>query len=140
MADPTTDDYTFNRVARTQITIALPAAASSTVYTADIDLGVDNSKGLNGEWELAIPALTAVMLPNTKTMTANVYAGAAASPTTILYGSVAVSTGADAAGSAATTGRFRLPSNCPRYIRVGFVSGADVTDSSTVNGQVDELV
>lgn len=118
-------------------TKALPATASSSVYTDGIDL----EKSANGlhlaecEIELSVPALTTTMLPDTKTMTYKVQMDndAAFGSPTDLFPTAIVQTGAASAGAAAQTKRYRLPTNVERYIRLAATSGADVTNSSAVS-------
>ena len=118
-------------------TKAMPAAASTTVYTDGIDLEV-SANGLHMadcELEISAPALTTTMLPDTKTMTYKVQMdndSAFGSPTD-LFPSAIVQTGAGGAGAAAQTKRYRLPTDVERYIRLAATSGADVTNSSAVS-------
>jgi hypothetical protein len=123
--------------AATNITKALPAAAS-TAANSD---GIDTGKGTTGrqladiEFLLSAPAVTTTMVPDTKTITYKIQHdndSAFGSPTT-LFDAVIVQTGAGGAGAAAATYRFRLPSTAERYIRAVATTGADTTDSSAVS-------
>jgi hypothetical protein len=113
------------------ITRALPTA-DGTVTSADIDLGADVHKTENVELEITIPALNATQLPDADTLTVTVQAGAAVTPTADLFGLPLITGSTGYAGNAF---RFRLPSDCPRYLNVtavaaggtGDISGADMT-------------
>jgi len=118
-------------------TKALPDGAATTI-TDGIDLGHGANGDVGGNFELQIeaPALATAALPDTKTMTFDVYHDTAVGFGTevLLMGSVIVQTGADGAGAAAVTKQVRLPVDCNRYIRVkatnsgtGDASGSDMT-------------
>ncbi len=119
-------------------TIALPAAASTTVTTADLDLGVLSGREFPGTVEVVVdvPALNATMLPDTKTLTVQLQNGAAASPTTAI-GEALVITGAGGVGAAASQLRVRLPSTALRYLNCKFTSGALTTTMAAVSGEMD---
>lgn len=109
------------------ISRALPTA-DGTVTSSDIDLGVAPSfSPENVELEITVPALNATQLPNADTLTITVQGGAAATPTTELW-RVPVITGST--GYAGGTFRYRLPSNCPRYVNVKFVAAGGTGDIS----------
>jgi hypothetical protein len=115
-------------------TRALPAAASSTVDGAAIDLG-HGAKGdflANAEFKLEAPAVTTTMAPDTRTLTYSIIHSdnADLSAPTVLMPSVIVQTGAGGAGAAAADYTFRPPVDVKRYIGVRIVSGASITDSS----------
>jgi hypothetical protein len=106
--------------------IALPAAPG-TVTSAVLDTGT--LTGLSAQLAecealLSAPVLTTAQLPDGKTATYSVMGGATADALTSLVGSAIVQTGAGGAGAAAATYRFKLPSNCPRYLAVQVVTGA----------------
>jgi hypothetical protein len=106
-----------------QTDVAMPNGAATT-YSSDIDLGEIDFAGENFELLVSVPAFPVGVQANSETLTVNIVAGAAASPTTVIMGSVIVATGAGGAGSAAASKPFRLPSDCPRYVRVQFVNTA----------------
>lgn len=112
--------------AQFSITRALPTA-DGTVTSADFDLGADVHKPEEVELEITVPALNATQLPDADTLTITVQGGAAATPTTALFG-LPVITGST--GYAGSTFRFRLPSNCPRYINVKAVAAGGTGDIS----------
>ena len=121
-------------------TEALPAAAG-TVYTDGIDLGALSDRGgrfLDGEGLLSAPALTGTQLPDTTTMTYSIQSSATSDfqNATTLAGSCIVQTGDT--GAAAATFRFKIPSNCQRYIRAVAV-GADVGNASLGNCAASEM-
>ena len=121
-------------------TKALPNGAA-TVNADALDVGLVGDRGAReAECELLIsaPALTTTELPDTKTMTYDVQASSSptfASGNVDLGKAVITQTGAGGAGAAAATARFRLPSTCPRYVRVnatnsgaGDASGKSLTE------------
>jgi hypothetical protein len=116
------------------VPFALPNAAAGTVTSAVIDLGVDVFKPKEVELDLAIPALSTVIAPDTKT-----FALIIETSTTANFAAIAntiankVLTGAGGAGIPAQSVRSRLPSNCERYVRGKVVSGANTTDASALN-------
>jgi hypothetical protein len=123
----------------------LPAAASTTKNGTALDLGnaltARGARLADCELLLSAPALTTTMLPDTKTMTYSIESSvdsAFTSPIT-LAGSCIVQTGAGGAGAAAATFRLKVPSDCARYIRAKAVSGANVTDSSTLSMKLELL-
>jgi hypothetical protein len=113
--------------------VALPNGAATT-YSTTIDLGTTGYKGENIELLISVPAFPVGVQANGETLTVNVVAGAATDPTTVILGSVIVATGAGGAGSAAAEKPFRLPSDCPRYVRVQFVN--TLGDKSTYDATV----
>ncbi len=119
---------------------ALPNAASASTQSAAVDLGIDAWKIEHMELLVSIPALTTVMVPDTKTVTMIVETSTtsnfAAIVSTILYN---VLTGAGGAGVAAASFRVRLPSNCSEFVRFRVLTGANVTDCSSLNGTLQVL-
>lgn len=117
------------------VTRALTAADGSVTCT-DFDLGT-NSKGFapeNVELEIAIPSLTGSELASADTLITLVQGGAAASPTTSL-GMTKTLTGTGST-LAATTYRFRLPPDCPRYVNVKFTTAGTSGDMSAKSATV----
>jgi len=119
---------------------ALPAAASSTVYSAAIDLGAGD-KLAAFEVKISAPAVNTTMVPDTKTMTYSIQHGddAAFGDVADLFPGVLVQTGAGGAGAAAATFTTRMPVGVKRYLRLKIVSGANVTDSSAVSATFELL-
>lgn len=111
------------------VTRALPTA-DGTVTSSDLDLGTVNAgRSLEPvELSVEVPALTATHLPSADTLTITVQGGASASPSTSLN-IVKVITGTGST-IAAQELRFRLPSDCPRYINVKFVAAGGTGDIS----------
>lgn len=114
---------------------ALPAAASTSTQSAVIDLGTDAVKPANIELDLAIPALSTTIAPDTRTVTAIIETSTTsvftAVDTTIFS---KILTGAGGAGIGAQTGlRCRIPSNSARYVRAKITFGASTTDASAVS-------
>lgn len=115
--------------------VALPTA-DGVSYSTTIDLGDVDSVGENHELLITVPDLTTENLPNADTLTVAVCAGAATDPTALIADSIEVFTGAGAAGASGTTTRFRLPSDCPRYVRVRFTAAGGTGDMSAVDAVV----
>ncbi len=120
---------------------ALPNGATTVNGTA-FDLGAISDRGAflaDCELEISAPALTTSELPDSQTMTYDVQASTTSdfsSGNKDLGKGVLVQTGAGGAGAAAAVERFRLPSNCPRYVRInatnsgaGNASGKSMTNS-----------
>jgi hypothetical protein len=106
------------------VTLALPAAASSTVTSAT---GVDTGVSTAASYQ---PAEVEYQLTNATTVTYSLISSASSnmsSPTTLISG-VLVQTGAGGVGAASNSARYRLPSNAGRYI--GFTA---TTSASTGN-------
>ena len=118
-----------------QTDVALPTA-DGVSYSATIDLGDVDSVGENHELLITIPDLTVTHLPNADTLTVAVAAGAATDPTALIADTIEVLTGAGGAGATGTTTRFRLPSDCPRYVRVRFTAAGGTGDMSAVDAVV----
>jgi hypothetical protein len=121
-------------------TKTLPATAT-TATTSAIDLG----HGTNGqnladhEFVLEAPALTTGELGDTNTIIYDVITSASSdlsSPTTVID-NIITQTGAGGAGAAAVTKRFRLPSDCQRY--VGVVATASAADDASAKSMVLSL-
>lgn len=117
------------------VALALPAAASTSVTSAVINLGLDVYKPANVELELSIPALSTTIAPDTRTVTA-----IWETSTTSVFTAVArtiyskILTGAGGVGIAASLHRCRTPSDCEQYVRFKITFGASTTDGSAVNG------
>lgn len=114
---------------------ALPAAASTSVTSAVVDLGTDAFRPESIEFDLAIPALSTVIAPDTRTVTVIIETS-----TTSNFAAVdaeifrRVLTGAGAAGIAAQTAlRGKPPSNCAQYVRAKITFGASTTDASALS-------
>jgi len=116
-------------------TFTLPAAASTSTTSAVIDMGTDTFKTERIEFDLAIPALSTTIAPDTRTVTAIIETS-----TTSVFTAVdatifsRILTGAGGTGIAAQSGlRCRLPSNCAQYVRAKITFGASTTDGSAVS-------
>ncbi len=112
-----------------QETKALPAE-DTTVYTDALDLGALSAAGHRlADCELVInaPALDATALPNTHTMKYSIVTDndSAFGSAKTIAAEVIVQTGADAAGAAAAEARFRLPSDCERYVKLAATASND---------------
>jgi len=119
-------------------TVAMPAAASTSVETDPIDtLHGDRGQFVaNCEFVLTAPALTSTMLPDGKTMTYKIEQADDedfSENDEDLFAELLVQTGADSTGGAATdTVRFRLPSDVRRYIRAVATSGEGTATAAAV--------
>lgn len=117
-------------------TEALPNGASST-QTDGFDLGPLTQNGARLEEieaEVIAPALTTADLGDAATMTYSIETDATStfgSPT-VLNSALIVQTGAGGAGAAAASARFKIPSDCERYIRAKATNSAagDASDKS----------
>jgi hypothetical protein len=118
-----------------QTDVALPTA-DGVSYSATIDLGDVDSVGENHELLITVPDLTFAHLPNADTLKVAVCAGAATDPTALIADSIEVFTGAGGAGASGTSTRYRLPSDCPRYVRVRFTAAGGTGDMSAVDAVV----
>jgi hypothetical protein len=108
---------------------ALPAAASTAVNTASINLK-SGAFLSDVEFEIQAPDLNTTELPDTRTLTYSVYESSDDSTFTLLYDSVLVQTGAGGAGASAENQRFRVPAEVLQYIRVTATTGASTGDCS----------
>jgi len=125
-------------------TVALPAAASSSVVSPSIDLGI----GPHGElplgfveFEIDAPAVTTAMLPNGDTITYDVIVSATsnmASPVAV-YPAILTQTGAGGVGAPAAAKKFKLPDvlndylASARYLALRANTGVGTGNCSTVN-------
>jgi hypothetical protein len=114
-----------------ELEFALPNGAA-TAYSDDIDLGALRLPE-NVEFQLEIPDATTTEAPDTRTLTVDLVAGAAATPTT-QASRAKVYTGAGGAGFTGSQGRFGVARDAGRYIRARAVGGASFGDMSAKKG------
>lgn len=116
------------------IAFVLPAAASTSTNSTNIDFGTGSFKSEEIELELSVPALSTTIAPDTRTVTYIIETCAATNFSTIdqTLLSVAIA-GAGGVGVAAFLKRVRLPSNCARYVRFKITFGASTTDGSAIS-------
>jgi hypothetical protein len=114
-----------------ELDFALPNGAAAA-YSTDIDLGALNLPE-NVEFQIEIPAATTGEAPDTRTLTVDIVAGSAASPTTQASRAV-VYTGAGGAGFATSQNRFGVARNAGRYLRARAVGGTSFGNMSGKNG------
>lgn len=120
------------------VTRALPTS-NGTVTSTDINIeGGTYNAPENVDLEIVIPALNATQLPNASTLQVTVQGGASASPTAELF-RAPVLTGAGGVGAASVTHRFRLPSNCPKFLNVKFVGAGTTGDQSGATATIKLL-
>jgi hypothetical protein len=120
--------------------------ADATVTSGAMDLGALSARGArleHGDCELEIqaPALNTTQLPDADTNTYSIETDddVAWGSAKIIADKVIVQTGAGGAGAAAVTERFRLPSNCERYVRVKSVLAGGTGDCSGASMTVSLL-
>lgn len=114
-------------------TLALPGAGSTTVATAGIDLK-NTARGdflANVELLIEAPLLAVGELPNSETITYDVYHDTASDfgSESLLMDNVLTQTGAGGAGAAAAEKRVRFPVDVARYIRVKATSSSGSVDA-----------
>jgi len=130
--------------AQVKNTRALPAAASTTVDGAAIDLGHGSFGDFVASMELKLsaPAVTTTMAPDTRTFTYSIIESDSSNLGTpsIIHSAVIVQTGAGGAGAAAADVTVRLPVNVKRYVGVRIVSGASTADASAVSATLEALL
>ena len=119
------------------VTRALTASDGS-VTSSDIDLGADPASFENAELEISIPELSGTELASADTLVIVVQGGASATPSTSL-GLTKTITG-DGNTIAAQSFRFRLPSNCGRYVNVKFTSAGTSGDMSDKTATIKLLL
>lgn len=121
------------------VTRALPVAVNGNVTSTDFNLegGTYNAPS-HMELEVVVPALNATQLPNAATLQVTVQGGASASPTTELFRAPVI-TGAGGVGAAAVTFRYRLPSNCPKFLNVKFQGAGTTGDQSGATATIKLL-
>ncbi len=128
--------YEFNRnIQDYQFTVtrALPTA-DGTVTSSDLDFGTNTVFPENVELDIAIPALSATILPSADTLTITVQGGSSATPSTSLN-LVKVITGTGST-IAAQVWRVKLPPDCARYVNVKFVLAGGTGDGSGVSATI----
>ena len=112
------------------VTIALPAAASTSVNTAAVDIGVN---GVPIECVFEVPALNATILPDTRTMTSAVEVSNVANFASFDTIATAVQTGAGGIGAAAISKRAVIPP-VYQYVRLKVTSGVSTTTAAAFTG------
>jgi hypothetical protein len=106
---------------------ALPTGASAVTATGlDLGHGTTGRNVADYEFLLTVPALAVGQLANGSTMTYAIVTSASSdmSSPTVLNSAALVQTGAGGAGAAGNTLRFRLPTNCQRYVSVRATNSA----------------
>lgn len=124
-------------------TRALPAAASSTVDGAAINLGLTSRGDFVAQMELKLtaPAVNATMAPDTRTFTYSIIHSdnSDLSSASVIHSAVITQTGASSAGAASTTATVRLPVDVKQYVGVRVVSGASTADASSVSATLEGM-
>lgn len=130
------------RDANLKVTKALPGSATNVTSTS-IDTGKTTAAGVQPgdvEFLLSAPALTTAMLGDAATMKYDILTSDSADLSNpVAYITTALTqTGAGGAGAAASTFRFRLPSDAKRY--VGFkATNSAAGNASTVSATLELL-
>lgn len=114
------------------VAFAMGAASASTTSTG-IDLGADTYKSGNYEFELSIPALATGVIPDASVVSLILETSTTSNFAAITGTYTETVTGAGGAGISATTARFRVPSNCPRYVRFKTTRGSGGTTAAGSN-------
>lgn len=114
------------------VAFAMGAASASTTSTA-IDLGLDTYKNSNYEFQLSIPALATGVIPDASVVSLILETSTTSNFAAITGTYTETVTGAGGAGISATIARFRVPSNCPRYVRFKTTRGSGGTTASGSN-------
>lgn len=127
------------RDAALRATIALPAAASTSVVTDGIDLGDRTTRSVPPDVELVlkVPALSTTILPDTRTATLTIEASSSSSfagtPETLR---TLVLTGAGGVGVAvASELRVALPVDVDRYVRGKVAFGVSTTTGAALSAE-----
>ena len=113
--------------------LTLPAAASTTVTTTGFDFGTNTTFPESIEFRIVVPALSAVIVPDTKTVTVTVETSTTsnfAAIDEVLF--TQTLTGAGGVGVAALDRRVKPPSNCAEFVRLKIAFGALTTDGSAL--------
>lgn len=125
-------------------TRALPNGAATVNSATGIDLGHLNTKGgrllAEIEFLLTYPTVTTSQLADTTTITYSIITSASSdmsSPTVLMPG-IAVQTGASSAGATGGTYRFRLPTDCQRYVGLRAVK-TGAADASAATATLEML-
>ena len=109
--------------------------SDGTVVTVGMDLGALSARGArleNCELLIEAPVLDATQLPNGDTNTYSIETDddVAFGSAKIVANGVIIQTGAGGVGAAAATARFKIPSDCERYIRVKSILAGTTGDCS----------
>lgn len=124
-----------------RITRALPASASSSVNSDAIDLGHSTRGDVLADFELLVtaPAVNTTMAPDTRTFTYSLQHDddPAFGTAVTIQPALITQTGAGGAGAAGATARFRLPTDCRRYVRLVVAAGASTGNASTVSATLE---
>ncbi len=108
-------------------------AASASTTSAAIDLGADEYKGENYEFELSTPALATGVIPDASVLTHTLETSTTSNFAAIVGTYSQSITGAGGAGVAAKVTRFSVPSDCPRYVRFKTTRGSGGTSAAAFN-------
>ena len=114
------------------IPFAMGAASASTVSTA-IDIGLNSFTDGNIEFELSVPALATGVIPNASVVSLILETSATSDFAAILSTQTETVVGAGGAGIAATSARFRVPSDSAQFIRFKTSRGSGGTTAAAFN-------
>lgn len=133
------NEFARNRVdASLLATFALPTTllAAGSRQSAAITLDADTYEPENVEVSLAVPALSATIAPAAATggVTFAVESGTTSTFTTATRTIGSITIAGSASGIAAQDIRFRLPSDCERFLRARITLATTCTDASAVVG------
>lgn len=105
-------------------------AASASTTSAVIDLGADIYKPENIEFELSIPALATGVIPDGSVVSMILETSTTSNFAAIVQTNTETVTGAGGVGIGATKARFRICSDCPRYVRFKTTRGSGGTTAA----------
>jgi len=117
------------------VPFAMGAASASTNSTA-IDLQTvagNNFRPENIEFELSIPALATGIIPDASVVSLILETSTTSNFAAITGTYTETVTGAGGVGTGARTARFRIPSNCPQFVRFKTTRGSGGTTAAGVN-------
>lgn len=120
----------------TSASFALPAAASTATTQATpafFDLGTDPYKAEELDAVLSFGALNSTMVPNGTLFSARLQTSNTSDFAVLVHQMDKNFVGAGGAGVAASDAHFRLPPDCPRYIRLQAVLGSGTATAAAVN-------
>lgn len=120
---------------------ALPAAASTSTSSGVLDFGLDLYKPQEVDVEIAVPALSTTIVPDTRTVTLVIETSTTSNFAAVsrIIGSRTF-TGAGGAGIASGAKlRARLPADCERYVRGTVTFGASTTTGAALSATFNAL-
>lgn len=116
------------------VPFAMGAASASTTSTAiDLETVAGGFRPENIEFELAIPALATGVIPDASVVSLILETSTTSNFAAVTGTYTETVTGAGGAGIGATVARFKIPSDCPRYVRFKTTRGSGGTTAAAFN-------